>query len=343
MDVLICVQVPTLMQNSYIPSEASGQPVFRLTPAPTPADLSRLRAAVRGAVDDGISALTIDLGALTVLDSRAIAVLLAIRRDLGGGRAKLKLRCRGQRVRDTLRITGLDGLFTVEGPEVAPPARRWRAGAYAAVFLLASLGLGAPSSAAPETEDPTALVTRVTEQNAEMRSYEARVSVDLQMRNFPYVALHLDGTTYFKRPDNFEVVFEKVPSYAKGFERIYSDIGDPSSWPRRFTMSIVGQKTVEGHPDVVVRLIQKVRGMIDHEDVAIDPVSARIDDMEWHYYNGGVISMSQDYAQVGAFNLLSRQHATVHIPYIHASAEAEYSNYHTNVAIDDSIFTKEKH
>jgi hypothetical protein len=53
--------------------------------------------------------------------------------------------------------------------------------------------------------------------------------------------------------------------------------------------------------------------------------------------------MSQDYETVGQFSLLARQHATIRIPYIHASAEAAYTDYHTNVAIDDAVFTKEQH
>jgi anti-anti-sigma factor len=324
-------------------SEASGQLVFRLQPTPTPLELSELeRAAVR-AVAGGAAGLTVDLGELSLLDSATIATLLAIRRELSGGRAGVRLRCTSRRVRDTLTITGLDRLFAVDGPAAPAPApvRRPRMRAHAIALLATGLCLGAPGQAAPET-DPAALVARVTSQNAEMRSYQAKVSVDLQMRNFPYVAVHLDGTTYFKRPDNFEVVFQKVPSFAKGFDRLYSDVGDPSSWPSRFTMSVVGQRTVGGHSDVVLRLVQKVRGMIDHEDVAIDPVAARIDNMEWDYYNGGVISMSQDYQTVGAFSLLARQHATIRIPYVHASAEAAYSDYRTNVAIDDSVFTKEK-
>ncbi|MFY9781140.1 MAG: hypothetical protein WAJ85_11605 [Candidatus Baltobacteraceae bacterium] len=228
-------------------------------------------------------------------------------------------------------------------PTPAAALRSRRARALGAALLATASGLvGTPGRAAPET-DPAALVARVEEQNAGMRSYQARISVDLQMRNFPYIAVHLDGTTYFKRPGNYEVVFERVPSYAKGFDRLYSDVGDPSSWASRFTMSLAGEKTFNGHSDVVVRLVQKVRGMIDHEDVAIDPDAGRIDNMEWHYYNGGVISMSQDYATVGGFSLLARQHATIRIPYVHASAEAVYTDYHTNVAIDDSVFTKEKH
>jgi hypothetical protein len=160
------------------------------------------------------------------------------------------------------------------------------------------------------------------------------------MQSFPFLAPQLDGTTYFKRPNNFEVRFDRVPSYAKGFERLYSDIGDPTSWERRFNMAVVGERSVDGHHDVVVRLVQKVRGMIDHQDVAIDPSTWHIDEMEWHYYTGGVISMTQQFQDVGGSSVLATQHATIRIPHVRAVADARYGDYRTNVAIDDAVFTK---
>jgi hypothetical protein len=83
--------------------------------------------------------------------------------------------------------------------------------------------------------------------------------------------------------------------------------------------------------------------MIDHEDVAIDPAAQHIDGMEWHYYNGGVIQMTQHYQHVGGFEVLAKQHAVILIPFVHAAADAAYSDYKTNVAIDDSVFSRDKH
>ncbi|GAC1441167.1 MAG: hypothetical protein NVSMB59_00720 [Vulcanimicrobiaceae bacterium] len=212
--------------------------------------------------------------------------------------------------------------------------------AAACVFLA---GASLLDHANAQSESPDDLLAHVVAQNADMRSYQARVRVDFKLRSFPYVSQHLDGTTYYKRPNNFEVVFKNVPSYAKGFDKLYSDIDDPTSWSKRYDFAAAGERVVAGHRDRVVRLTLKVRGQIDHEDVAIDPVRGRIDEMTWFYYNGGVISMSQEFERVGSFDVLARQHATIRIPFVHASAEAVYTDYQTNVAIDDRIFTKEKH
>lgn len=210
-----------------------------------------------------------------------------------------------------------------------------------AVALLIALPLGSSASVASDLSAEQ-IVQRVAHLNPEMRSYEAHLSVDFQLRSFPYVGQRLAGTSYFKRPDNFEVVFDRVPSYAKGFDKVYTDIDDPTTWARRFNLAVAGRKTFDGHDDLLLRLTLKIRGRIDHEDVAVDPASWHIDEVEWYYDDGGYISMRQDYQTIGSFSLVTAQHATIRIPFVHASLEGRYSNYRTNVAIDDSVFTKGK-
>lgn len=320
----------------------------------SPEALQRLRADVMRAVDDGAVEIRLDIDDLGVLDSPIISALISLLREVRERGASIALGASRKSLLDTLRITALDKVFTIvaaeerpaAGPAGAAPGRLRSSGRIVAAFAAAAFALGslfgARASAATELS-PADLIRAVVAQNAGMQSYQATVSVSFQLHSFPFFSEHLAGTTYFKRPDDVEVVFQKVPWYAKGFERLYSDMGDPSGWERRFDMSLAGDKTVDGHTDVLLRLVQKVRGMIDHEDVAIDPATWHIDAMTWYYYNGGVIEMSQEYQRVGGFDVPAKQHAVIRIPYVHAAAEATYSDYKTNVAIDDSVFSREKH
>jgi anti-anti-sigma factor len=322
-----------------------------LTGPVTPEGLEDLRRHATAALAAGAREIAIDLDGAGILAAPALSTLIRILREARERGASVVLVAGRPSILDTLRVTALDKVFDVRAPEAdivvarpAVPSRRGFAARPIAALAAGLLALGALSAARAGADAPPAtpheILQNVMAQNADMQSYEAKVGVDFRLRSFPYVAQHLDGTTYFKRPNNFEVVFTKVPSYAKGFDRLYSDIDDPSSWERRFDISIVGEKTVAGRRDVLLRLVQKVRGMIDHEDVAVDPAGWRIDEMEWHYYNGGVISMTQDFQTVGPFTVLAKQHATIRIPFVHAGAEATYTDYRTNVAIDDAVFTR---
>ncbi len=324
---------------------------YTLSPPLLPAALNVIRATVKEALQNGEQRLSLDLDALNELETPVIAFLIRLLRDARQHGATVVLRASNPSLLAALRVTALDKLFTIEAasqplerPFVAervPGHTRGRKRILAAC-VGALIGFIANRASAATEIAPEEIVANIISQNADMHSYQAQVRVDLRLRSFPYVSQHLDGTTYFKRPNNFEVVFDRVPSYAKGFDKIYSDIDDPISWMRRFDLSLAGRRMVAGHHDIVVRLVQKVRGMIDHEDVAVDPASWQIDEMDWHYYNGGVIAMSQEYQSVGGFTVLAKQHATIRIPFVHAAAEATYGDYLTNVAIDDSVFTREK-
>jgi anti-anti-sigma factor len=312
--------------------------------------LASLRSQATAAIAGGASRCVIDIDAIPVLDTRVIACLIATLRDVRELGGELALAVERSSLLETLEVTGLDRVFAIEpppadhspppSPPTVPPRRRRSRLATASLLAGALVAGFAGSSHAEGLPTADSIVERVVAANPALRSYQARVHVAVQMQSFPFLAPRLVGTTYFRRPDNFEVVFDRVPSYAKGFDRLYSDIGDPTEWERRFNMTVIGEKAIAGHSDVVLRLVQKVRGMIDHQDVAVDTSAWRIDEMEWHYYNGGVITMTQTFEPSGDWTVLAAQHAVIRIPYVHAVADARYDDYHTNVAIDDSVFTK---
>ena len=85
----------------------------------------------------------------------------------------------------------------------------------AAVALFAGLFAlsGVPVHAqAPSETDPTAILAKVMERNPNLNSYQGRLHVDVQLKTFPFLNVKLDGTTYFKKPANYEVVFDRVPT-----------------------------------------------------------------------------------------------------------------------------------
>ncbi len=195
-----------------------------------------------------------------------------------------------------------------------------------------------PTNAQPEGP-PALIIRRMLARNPALRSFQARVHVDVRMLNFPFYSPKLEGMSYFKRPDNYEVVFARVPPFAHGFDHFFSDLADPSTWAKRFTMSFEGVRMLNGRRMLELRLSAKVRGMIDHQSVLVDSANDQVAQVEWHYYNGGVITMTQKYRNEGNYNLLSSQHAAISIPHVRAIADAVYSDYRTNVAVDDAVFS----
>jgi hypothetical protein len=198
-----------------------------------------------------------------------------------------------------------------------------------------------PAPAQTTAEDAQSVIARMAEQNPSLESYRARVHVALHMTSFPFLAPKLDGTSYFKRPDNYEVVFDRVPHYMKGFERLFDDVGDPLSWEREQNISFEGTTMLYGRPVLVLNMTKKIHSTIlDHTTAYVDPDSYRLVQMEWHYTSGGTIVMRQWYREVGSFAVISQQHVEINLPHVHAVGDSVYDAYQTNVAVDDAVFTQ---
>jgi hypothetical protein len=264
-------------------------------------------------------------------------------REYGGA---IEVRPESDAVRDTLALTGLDRVFAFPiDPDEAPRRRhfgfnaRVAAAAFAGIVTLIGLPVNATDDRAT---DPAAILARVEERNPSLSSYEGRLHVDVRLTSFPFFRTHLDATTYYKRPANYEVVFDRIPSMAKGFDKMFTDIGDPAGWERRFTITYQGQQPFNGRSDLALRMVQRVRGMIDHETVLVDPSAWTIDSIRYDYYNGGHITMTQTFRDVGGYSMLAEQEADIAIPFARAVLHGVYSDYRTNVALDDSVFTKKR-
>jgi hypothetical protein len=296
------------------------------------------------------------IAAADSLSTETISTLItALRklRELGGA---IELVGESEGVRAVMLLNGLDRVFAfplVPDDEPGRPRRlpRKRNGVGRAVraavatvaFLIGLPGFASSALAADsDTTDPSVILARVNERNPNLSSYQSRLHVDIRLTSFPFIGQHLDGSTYFKRPANYEVVFDRVPSYAKGFEKLYSDVGDPSNWERRFVVTYEGERQFENRTDIALHMVQRVRGMIDHETVLIDPNAWTIDQIRYDYYNGGVITMTQHFSQIGSYTMLSSQIADIKIPHIRAVANGTYTEYETNVAISDDVFTKKR-
>lgn len=284
------------------------------------------------------------------LSTATVSVLISALRKLRERGGAIALSAETEAAGATILLNGLDRVFAFPLLADDEPPRLRRRGGIGSVFRGAAAAIavfvwlaGFTAPARAQVSNPTdvdEILARVMQRNPDLSSYQSRLHVDVKMVSFPFLSQHLDGSTYFKRPANYEVVFDRVPSYAKGFEKLYSDVGDPAKWEQRFYISYAGEEVFENRTDIALHMVQRVRGMIDHEIVLIDPSAWTIDRIRYNYYNGGEVTMTQHFAQIAGYTMLSSQRAEIHIPHVRAVANGTYTDYQTNVAISDSVFTK---
>ncbi len=217
-------------------------------------------------------------------------------------------------------------------------------------YLLLTAGLAALAqavgSAAPAHASPAPapeVIARMLHRNGAMKSYTARVHVNLHMLNFPFLAPVLDGTSYYKQPDKYAVVFDRVPGYAKGFQKLFNDVADPASWQAEWNVSDRGLVKIGDYPSPLIELFmtKKIYSTITSDAEAyVDPHSYELLEMVWNYRSGGKIVMRQWYRQQGPYSLVSQQHVEINIPHVHAVGDSQFGTYQTNVAVSDAVFKK---
>ena len=194
-------------------------------------------------------------------------------------------------------------------------------------------------SAAPTAQD---VVNNLITRNAALNSYVARIDIRLRT-GIPFLNPTFEGLAYFKQPNSHEVVFTKSPSYAKGFEKLYADINEPAVWDQRYFYSLEGERVYNGRNDLVLRLVTRIRGELNHQDVLVDPRRWVIDEIVYYYETGGRITVEHVYGEEAGFAVLTEEHALIAMPpFPHAHADAHFTHYKINVAIDDSIFTEKQ-
>ncbi len=202
-----------------------------------------------------------------------------------------------------------------------------------AVAGLALVAFGPASAATTPASDAHGVIAKMIGREPALTSYTSRVHVDVHMQSFPYLSPKLDGTSTYRRNGSYEVVFDRMPSYAKSFSRLFNDVGDPAAWERDQNVTLDGTRSIDGHSFMVLDLTKKIHSTILTRTLAfVDPSNYELGRMEWDYTNGGTIVMQQTYRTEAGFTLLSSQHATIAIPHVRAIADATYGKYQTNGA-----------
>ena len=107
-------------------SGPAASSTFALAKPVSPEALHTLRGKVARSIADGARTVALEIDDVVVLDSPVISGLIEILRDARECGATVTLRAERKGILETLRITALDRVFTIEsrGAGVAPPSPR---------------------------------------------------------------------------------------------------------------------------------------------------------------------------------------------------------------------------
>jgi hypothetical protein len=208
--------------------------------------------------------------------------------------------------------------------------------AFLAVLTLAALA-AAPSHPVAAAATDADLYARMQRVNSELQSYQADVTVAIQLHTFPFLSPTLEGKAFYKRPDKTAVQFATVPALAGQLKKVVGQMEPPSDWPKLYDVTPTGDDGTVA----TFKLVRKKNGRIDHVEVKVEDKTATVIEMTYFYKDdGGTIKFDNAYDQIGGNFVVKQQTGKVDIPHYNADISSSFANYKLNVPIDDKVFTE---
>ena len=194
------------------------------------------------------------------------------------------------------------------------------------VLAIVLIGVCSPlAAAAQQSLSVEETVARLAADPRIPDAYTASVKLHVKLRVFPWISVTLHGNTSYRRPGLYHFVFRGVPRVAEKFDDLRYDLGNPLAWPERYDMAFAPGSTAESP---VLRLTPKTRtGMVAYLDVTTDAQSGRLLKAVWSRHDGGKITLTQTYQEIGTSEIVSHQAAMIDIPHMRAELTAEYAGF----------------
>lgn len=193
---------------------------------------------------------------------------------------------------------------------------------------------GASPTVLDAQNDP--LFKRMLALNADLKTYQANVHLDVELKTFPFISPSLDGSVYYKKPDREAVVFDTVPALASQFKKVYPHVDPPATWTALYDVAVLGDDA----GTTTFRLVPKKNGRVDHFDVKVEDATATIRSYTWNYKDGGFVTFDQTFVRQDGNYLIDKQIGHVDLPSYKADVVSNFSNYRLNVAVADDVFEK---
>jgi hypothetical protein len=202
-------------------------------------------------------------------------------------------------------------------------------------FIVTLLFLGQATAAfADDSPDVQSIVNSVAGRTEAVKGYTADLSLHVNMHSFPFIGMTFNGTTAYQWPGKFAVTLHTLPAIARAFAKVSGDVGDPTTWQKRYDVAIVSAPQAPAG-QIELRLTPKEPCQVAFALAFVDLTSKTIQRMEWHYVSGGHIEVDERYALQNGVLITAGQTAEITMPGIHATASSKLSNIvvQTDVAV----------
>jgi hypothetical protein len=204
--------------------------------------------------------------------------------------------------------------------------------------MLALLG-ATPNPTVSPTPSADDILARMVAARKSLNSFSVPVYFDVNVRKPLGVALRLDGVRYFQRPDKGAVILQSVPLVAQAFQRAYSRLGTPETWPERYVITVVTPDQAASSTTYELKGVPKNGGNVDYILIDVARDSAASVRVRWFYRDGATIDMAIENAVASNLYLLPKTETLdIVFPSYTAHAVAHYGDYSINKPIPATVW-----
>lgn len=193
---------------------------------------------------------------------------------------------------------------------------RGLAGLALCVFSWATVANGAE-------KPPVDFLRNALDPNPTLRAYTASASLIVRLR-FPIPARKtLNGTVLYRRPAG-TITFQNVPRSLERFSQMMSQTPSFEEVAGSFEINPVGD---DGKTSSYTLTPRKEGGRVRSVAINVDDATHLIRDVTWIYSEGGLLSVSYEYVNVGSYKLPGGATITARFPAYNAVGVLRFSNY----------------
>jgi hypothetical protein len=198
-------------------------------------------------------------------------------------------------------------------------------------------GLAQPAASPDATAKPAptpasvdSVIDLILSRDPDIRSYAAHATLDIQQVDFPYLHPVLDGHVYYTAPGYTIYDFPHTPSYLQGITRVEGAMGMASRWRRCYNIALDQQPGV-----YILHMVPKIRGEVSQLDVTVNQRNGNLEHFTWSYHDSAEdsISLTQYYANVGGYDVVTLQRTDITRHHIRAKGTGTFDSFQYNVPV----------
>ena len=210
----------------------------------------------------------------------------------------------------------------------------------AVVFLAAPSNAQTSAPAATATPaNATQVLDHIQAYWKNLQSYQVPVTMQGSVKvSFISVPFSMDGTEYFRAPNQTKLKMNNVPSLAKGFEDTMANMGTPETWPKVYDIVLKGTATRKGHLDYVLYGVPRKPANVKNVTMWVNARTYAIVSVAINYNNGASLELDLNHRGDSPYHLPTSIGVQANFPQYKGSATITYGKYQTNVPIPDSAF-----